>query len=82
MPLESGGCAAGGLRLRPWGAGYCPLLPQTDIVKAIARLIEFYKHESCGQCTPCREGEHPGPGGGFLCDSPWAQVGHRTKDPG
>ncbi|XP_023599598.1 NADH dehydrogenase [ubiquinone] flavoprotein 1, mitochondrial isoform X1 [Myotis lucifugus] len=27
----------------------------TDIVKAIARLIEFYKHESCGQCTPCRE---------------------------
>ncbi|XP_072280384.1 NADH dehydrogenase [ubiquinone] flavoprotein 1, mitochondrial [Pyxicephalus adspersus] len=29
---------------------------QTDIVRAIARLIEFYKHESCGQCTPCREG--------------------------
>ena len=29
---------------------------QTDIVKAIARLSEFYKHESCGQCTPCREG--------------------------
>ncbi|NXO62120.1 NDUV1 dehydrogenase, partial [Phainopepla nitens] len=29
----------------------------TDIIKAIARLIEFYKHESCGQCTPCREGE-------------------------
>ncbi|KRT82006.1 hypothetical protein AMK59_5956, partial [Oryctes borbonicus] len=28
----------------------------TDIVKAIARLIHFYKHESCGQCTPCREG--------------------------
>ncbi|NXN52184.1 NDUV1 dehydrogenase, partial [Rynchops niger] len=28
----------------------------TDIIKAIARLIEFYKHESCGQCTPCREG--------------------------
>lgn len=28
----------------------------TDIVKAIARLAEFYKHESCGQCTPCREG--------------------------
>ncbi|KYO31268.1 NADH dehydrogenase [ubiquinone] flavoprotein 1, mitochondrial [Alligator mississippiensis] len=28
----------------------------TDIVRAIARLIEFYKHESCGQCTPCREG--------------------------
>lgn len=29
---------------------------QTDVVKAIARLIMFYKHESCGQCTPCREG--------------------------
>ena len=29
---------------------------QTDIVKAIARLSAFYKHESCGQCTPCREG--------------------------
>ncbi len=28
----------------------------TDIVRAIARLAYFYKHESCGQCTPCREG--------------------------
>lgn len=28
----------------------------TDIVGAIARLSYFYKHESCGQCTPCREG--------------------------
>ena len=28
----------------------------TDIVKAIQRLSVFYKHESCGQCTPCREG--------------------------
>ena len=28
----------------------------TDIVRAIARLSRFYKHESCGQCTPCREG--------------------------
>ncbi|MDP3659390.1 NADH-quinone oxidoreductase subunit NuoF, partial [Phenylobacterium sp.] len=27
-----------------------------DLVKAIARLSYFYKHESCGQCTPCREG--------------------------
>lgn len=41
-------------------------------MKAIARLIEFYKHESCGQCTPCREGEHPRWGGGFLYGSPWA----------
>jgi len=28
----------------------------TDIVRAICRLSAFYKHESCGQCTPCREG--------------------------
>lgn len=27
-----------------------------DIVRAITRLSRFYKHESCGQCTPCREG--------------------------
>ncbi|KAI8870614.1 NADH dehydrogenase flavoprotein 1 [Ramicandelaber brevisporus] len=28
----------------------------TDIVRAISRLAQFYRHESCGQCTPCREG--------------------------
>jgi hypothetical protein len=28
----------------------------TDPIDAIARLSYFYKHESCGQCTPCREG--------------------------
>jgi NADH-quinone oxidoreductase subunit F len=28
----------------------------TDIIKAISRIAYFYKHESCGQCTPCREG--------------------------
>ena len=28
----------------------------TDIIRAIARLSYFYKHEICGQCTPCREG--------------------------
>lgn len=28
----------------------------TDLVRAITRLAAFYKHESCGQCTPCREG--------------------------
>jgi hypothetical protein len=47
--------AAGDLRPRHL---LTALVSQTDIVKAIARLIEFYKHESCGQCTPCREGEH------------------------
>jgi len=28
----------------------------TDLIKAIARISYFYRHESCGQCTPCREG--------------------------
>jgi NADH:ubiquinone oxidoreductase subunit F (NADH-binding) len=28
----------------------------TDVVAAITRLAKFYMHESCGQCTPCREG--------------------------
>jgi len=31
---------------------------QADVIKCIQRLTEFYKHESCGQCTPCREGVH------------------------
>src|SRR6266542_4219356 len=30
----------------------------TDIVEALANIAEFYAHESCGQCTPCREGAH------------------------
>ncbi|EDV22609.1 uncharacterized protein TRIADDRAFT_28664, partial [Trichoplax adhaerens] len=29
---------------------------QSDMIKCISRLMDFYKHESCGQCTPCREG--------------------------
>lgn len=29
---------------------------QTDVIRAIQRFSAFYKHESCGQCTPCREG--------------------------
>ena len=37
-------------------AGVIVMNKSTDIVKAIARLSHFYKHESCGQCTPCREG--------------------------
>lgn len=37
-------------------AGLIVMNKQTDIIAAIARLSHFYKHESCGQCTPCREG--------------------------
>jgi NADH-quinone oxidoreductase subunit F len=37
-------------------AGAIVMDKSTDLIKAIARLSQFYKHESCGQCTPCREG--------------------------
>ncbi|MBO9510488.1 NADH-quinone oxidoreductase subunit NuoF [Erythrobacter sp. A6_0] len=37
-------------------AGVIVMDKSTDIVRAISRLSYFYKHESCGQCTPCREG--------------------------
>ena len=37
-------------------AGVIVMNKSTDIIKAIWRLSKFYKHESCGQCTPCREG--------------------------
>lgn len=37
-------------------AGVIVMDKSTDIIEAICRLSKFYKHESCGQCTPCREG--------------------------
>ena len=37
-------------------AGVIVMDKSTDVVAAIARLSKFYMHESCGQCTPCREG--------------------------
>lgn len=37
-------------------AGIIVMDKSTDIIYAIARLSKFYMHESCGQCTPCREG--------------------------
>jgi NADH-quinone oxidoreductase subunit F len=37
-------------------AGVIVMDKSTDLIRAIARLSYFYKHESCGQCTPCREG--------------------------
>jgi NADH-quinone oxidoreductase subunit F len=30
----------------------------TSVVKAVSRWLSFYKHESCGKCTPCREGTY------------------------
>ncbi|PPR31269.1 MAG: NADH-quinone oxidoreductase subunit F [Alphaproteobacteria bacterium MarineAlpha9_Bin2] len=37
-------------------AGVIVMNKSTDIIKAIWRISKFYSHESCGQCTPCREG--------------------------
>jgi len=37
-------------------AGIVVMNEDTDIVKVIKRITKFYYHESCGQCTPCREG--------------------------
>jgi NADH-quinone oxidoreductase subunit F len=47
--LKSAGSALG-------TAGIIVMDNSTDIIYAIARLSKFYMHESCGQCTPCREG--------------------------
>ena len=48
-----------GLRALGSGLGTAAVIvmdKSTDIVAAISRISYFYKHESCGQCTPCREG--------------------------
>ena len=37
-------------------AGIVVINKDQDIVECMARIARFYKHESCGQCTPCREG--------------------------
>jgi len=37
-------------------AGVMVMDEDTDLVKILARITKFYYHESCGQCTPCREG--------------------------
>jgi NADH-quinone oxidoreductase subunit F len=40
-----------------FGSGGIVVLDETvDAVKLVKNLIDFYHHESCGQCTPCREG--------------------------
>ena len=48
-----------GLRELQSGLGTAAVIvmdQSTDIIRAIARIAYFYRHESCGQCTPCREG--------------------------
>lgn len=38
--------------------GFIAMDETTDMVEAVLNLMHFYTHESCGQCTPCREGGH------------------------
>lgn len=52
--MDYDGLAAVGSALG--SAGVIVMDQSTDIIAAIARLSHFYMHESCGQCTPCREG--------------------------
>lgn len=37
-------------------AGLIVMDEETDLIRVITRITKFYHHESCGQCTPCREG--------------------------
>ena len=48
----------------------------TDVIDAIARLSYFYKHESCGQCTPCRRAAFPASG---ACGRAQAHVTDHTR---
>ncbi|MEQ4547251.1 complex I 51 kDa subunit family protein [Nocardioides kribbensis] len=54
LPLDFEGMAAAGTML---GTRAIQLFDETTcVVRAVLRWTEFYKHESCGKCTPCREG--------------------------
>lgn len=54
LTLDYEGCAAKGSML---GSGGLIVMDETvDMVKALTNLAHFYAHESCGQCSPCREG--------------------------
>src|SRR5262249_33945587 len=44
------------LRTMAGSGGVVVMDEDTDLVAACARIMEFFAHESCGQCTPCREG--------------------------
>ncbi|HUF12164.1 MAG TPA: NADH-quinone oxidoreductase subunit NuoF [Longimicrobiales bacterium] len=54
IPMDYESVAAAGTMLGT--ASVIVMDETTDIVKATRRMVEFYAHESCGQCTPCREG--------------------------
>jgi NADH-quinone oxidoreductase subunit F len=52
--LDYEGCVAVGTMLGC--ASVIVMDDTTNIVKQVRRMVDFYAHESCGQCTPCREG--------------------------
>ena len=54
LPLEAGAVGKAGSML---GSGAIVVMDEdTDVVKACHRLVRFFARESCGKCTPCREG--------------------------
>jgi NADH-quinone oxidoreductase subunit F len=54
LPLEAGAVGAAGSML---GSGAVVVMDETtDVVKAAWRVVRFFARESCGKCTPCREG--------------------------
>jgi NADH-quinone oxidoreductase subunit F len=56
IPMTYEDMAAAGTML---GTGTPMVFDETvSVVKAVTRWLEFYKHESCGKCTPCREGTY------------------------
>jgi NADH-quinone oxidoreductase subunit F len=54
IPLDFDGVAAAGSM--SGSAGMIVMDDSVDVLEALANLMAFYAHESCGQCTPCREG--------------------------
>ncbi len=54
IPLDFDGVAAAGSM--SGSAGMIVMDDSIDVLEALANLMAFYAHESCGQCTPCREG--------------------------
>ncbi|HEY8470806.1 MAG TPA: NADH-ubiquinone oxidoreductase-F iron-sulfur binding region domain-containing protein, partial [Longimicrobiales bacterium] len=54
IPMDYEGVAKAGSMLGT--ASVIVMDDTTCIVKQVRRIVEFYAHESCGQCTPCREG--------------------------
>jgi NADH-quinone oxidoreductase subunit F len=54
QPFDLGGGRV--LRTMAGSGGIVVMDDQTDIPRAVWRIMKFFAHESCGQCTPCREG--------------------------